>query len=258
MIQRLSRPTVPAIILTIILGGVAGCGLLDREEPLRPGDLSLKLSPHVEMRLLLIKPMNLLVGKYEVTNQQYRKFKPDHDSGTHNDLSLNQDDQPAVNVRWDEAVRFCEWLTANHGEQNGKKYRFRLPTEKEWMTFAASGHDTEYPWGDEWPPPKKWNYYGIENPELARKIDHDDKFRVSAPVRKSGVNAWGLYGVGGNVWEWCADQDGKSRVIKGASWADSAPLFLSLSRRNTYEPNYSYINLGFRVVAEPAGADGKN
>lgn len=86
-------------------------------------------------------------------------------------------------------------------------------------------------------------------------LESSDGHRVSVPVNKSGANEWGLYGVGGNVWEWCEDQEeaqGSTHVLKGASWADCAPLFLRTTRRSAYAADYKYINLGFRVVAEPA------
>ncbi len=231
----------------------AGCSWLGFEEPLKPGDLSLKLGGDVELRLVLVPPMKLLVGKYEVTNGQYRKFKPGHNSGQHNGQDLNQDNQPAVNVSWKDATAFCAWLTKEYGAAGAKKYKFRLPTEKEWIAFAACGRALEYPWGSDWPPPAHWNYFGMENQAVGAKVERADKFQVSAPVRKSGVNAWGLYGTGGNVWEWTADKEGEqSRILKGGSWSDYIPMFMRLDRQSSYEPDYRYINLGFRVVAEPA------
>ncbi|MFH1970624.1 MAG: SUMF1/EgtB/PvdO family nonheme iron enzyme, partial [Verrucomicrobiota bacterium] len=189
------------------------------------------------------------VGKYEVSNKQYRCFKTSHNSGQHKQMTLNQDDQPAVAVSWNDANNFCAWMTKTIG---GNQWRFRLPTEQEWETVAACGKSAEYPWGNG-PIPRKWNYFGIENPEPGRKLDHNDGYRASCPVQKSGANAWGLFGVGGNVWEWCEDTDdteGKTRVLKGASWSDCAPLFLKISRRSSYTADYTSSSIGFRVIAE--------
>ncbi len=232
----------------------AGCAWMGFEDKPQPGDLTLQLDGDLQLRLVLVQPMQLLVGKYEVTNRQYRKFKPQHDSGEHDGRRLNADNQPVVNVSWKDAAAFCGWLTKNYGEVDGQKFKFRLPTEQEWMTFAACGRELEYPWGSEWPPPAGWNYFGMENQAVGSKVERPDKFQVSAPVRKSGVNEWRLYGTGGNVWEWTADKEGEhSRILKGGSWSDYIPMFMRLDRQSSYEPDYRYINLGFRVVAEPAG-----
>ncbi len=227
---------------------LAGCG-----ERTNRDDLVATLAPKITLRCVRIAPLDgLYVGKYEVNNQQFRAFRPAHRSGEHQGLSLDGDAQPAVQVSWEDARQFCDWLTRTAG---GGRWRFRLPTAAEWEAFAACGATAEYPWGPGGLPPKSWNYFGLENPGVAQKLDRSDGFRVSAPVRKSGVNAWGLYGVGGNVWEWCedAEDEGRTRVLKGASWADSAELFLKTARRSSYTPDYRSSGLGFRVVAVPAG-----
>ena len=249
-----SRMAAGALAGFLMLAG-AGCAWFGAEERLKPGDLTLKLGEDTELRLVWLAPMQLLVGKYEVSNRQFRKFKPAHNSGRHNDQTLDDDSQPAVNVSWKDADAFCAWLTKQYGAVGDKKYKFRLPTEQEWIAFTACGRELEYPWGNELPPPANWNYFGLENQAVGPKVERGDKFQVAAPVRKSGVNAWGIYGAGGNVWEWTADKEGQaSRILKGGSWSDSIPMFLRLDRQSAYEPDYRYINLGFRLVAEPAAA----
>ncbi|MBI2440812.1 MAG: SUMF1/EgtB/PvdO family nonheme iron enzyme [Lentisphaerae bacterium] len=229
-----------------LLAGLAGC----RKPISDVADLVVKLAPKTKLRLVYIPALKLYVGKYEVTNKEFRCFRPAHNSGAHQQLSLNEDSQPAVAVSWDDASAFCEWLTETHG---AKRWQFRLPREQEWATFAACGQATEYPWGAG-AIPNHWNYFGRENPEVGQKLDRNDGYRVACPVKKSGANAWGLFGVGGNVWEWCQDADdaeGRTRVLKGASWADCAALFLKISRRSSYTANYTSASIGFRVVAEP-------
>ena len=213
-----------------------------------------KLSPKAKLRLIYLEPLKMFVGKFEVSNLEYRCFRPEHSSGVHGDLSLDGNSQPAVNVSWNDARAFCDWLTRNHGETPAGKLRFRLPTEKEWESYATCGTGAEFPWGD-WPPPKSLNYYGRENRSAGQMLETYDGHRVSAPVKKSGENEWGLYGVGGNVWEWCEDMEdvqSATRLLKGGSWADCDPLFLRTTRRGGYDAGYKYINLGFRVVADPA------
>lgn len=213
-------------------------------------DLVVKPCPKVSMRFVYLPALDRYMGKYEVSNGEYRCFKTKHDSGQHEGLTLNKDSQPVVQVSWEDAKAFAEWLTKTAG---GNTWRFRLPNEQEWMMAASCGRpDALYPWGDG-DIPARWNYYGRENPKPGQKLDRDDGYRVSSPVQKSGANAWGLYGMGGNVWEWCEDADdaeGKTRVLKGASWADCAPLFLSLDRRSSYTADYRSSSIGFRLIAE--------
>ena len=239
--------------LLLAAGLLPGCNWMTPAEDGEGNEniLVFNLGNEVTLKMVWIAPLALLVGKYEVSNQQFRRFKPQHNSGQYKQLDLNGDSQPVVNVNWNEAQDFCRWLSKNYSVLGAKRYEFRLPTEKEWEAFAACGQEAEYPWGPSWPPPRNWNYFGRENKEPGQKLDNKDGFRVSCPVQRSGANNWGLCGVGGNVWEWCQDTDGKSksRVFKGASWSDCHPYFLKLSRRSSNAPDNRYMNRGFRVVA---------
>jgi len=239
----------------ITLGLLGGYLWKHRAERDQSGDWILDIGAGVKMRLIPVESLKLGVGKYEVTNKQFRRFMPSHQSGVHeNTDDLNGDEQPVANVSWKEAKAFCEWLTQKYGTVNGSRYRYRLPTEEEWIAFATCGTGSTYPWGDAGHPPDTWNYYGTENSMPGPKLDQTDGFPVSCPVRKSGNNAWRLYGVGGNVWEWCEDACDGGRLCKGASWADYAPLFLQTERRSSHAPDNKSVNVGFRVVAEEAVA----
>jgi len=245
---------ISGLTISIVVLFQSGCGQFKKHGR----TVSVKLSPDVKLRLVYLDQLKLFVGKYEVCNAEFRCFRPQHSSGTHEGQNLNGDRQPAVNVSWNDAHAFCDWLNKNHSDTPTGKLKYRLPTVKEWETYATCGTGSEFPWGA-WPPPKRFNYFGRENRSPGgQMLEHNDGHRVSAPVEKSGDNDWGLYGVGGNVWEWCEDKDEEMpamRVLKGASWADSMPLFLRTSRNSAYEPTYKYINLGFRVVAEPVEGD---
>lgn len=249
-IHRLAFPRCMFLLMAVLFLFQTGCGLFKPQGK----TLVIRITPKVKMRLVYVEPLKIFVGKYEVSNLEYRCFRPEHSSGSHEGISLDDGNQPVVNVSWNDARAFCDWLTKNHGITPSGGLVFRLPTEKEWEVYATCGANSEFPWGA-WPPPKKLNYYGRENKSVAQSLETYDGYRASSPVNKSGANEWGLYGVAGNVWEWCEDKDepqSSMRVLKGGSWADCAPLFLRTGRRSAYDTGYKYINLGFRVVAEQA------
>jgi Sulfatase-modifying factor enzyme 1 len=179
---------------------------------------------------------------------------------------------PVVGVSWNDAKAFCEWLTirerASGALSAGMKYR--LPTDEEWS--VAVGLDSEpgntpeekdskknlYPWGKRWPPPaKSGNYRGVESKDKNEPRDWDviesynDGYARTSPVGSFEPNEMGLYDMGGNVWQWCEDwynSEGKSRVLRGASWNDSNPANLLTSRRFNYMPFERGASIGFRCV----------
>ena len=173
---------------------------------------------------------------------------------------------PVVNVNWDDAKRFCTWLTEKE-RQDGKMppgSQYRLPTDSEWSWAVGIGHregvgtprdkakklKDVYPWGTQWPPPKGAGNY---DPSLGT-----DSFDHTSPVGSFAANANGLFDLGGNVWEWCEDfLDGASgpRVLRGASWNFSGPGHLLSSYRNGVMPGARSGGIGFRCVL--AGLPGR-
>ena len=168
-------------------------------------------------------------------------------------------DCPVVNVNWNDANSFCDWLTKKEqgdGKLNGKQ-RYRLPTDWEWslavgLNEAREGAPREkdgeiagiYPWGTEWPPPSGAGNY---DPSL-----NVDSFQQTSPVGVFAPNRYGLYDMGGNVCQWCQDwYDGEQeyRVLRGASWSDDSPDMLLCSRRvYGYTPDVRRLYVGFRCV----------
>ncbi len=171
---------------------------------------------------------------------------------------FRQDDShPVVNVSWADAEAFCKWLTEKEGgEELLGGHVYRLPTDLEWSgvvgltgetgstPLARDGKvDGVFPWGKEWPP-------SIGAGNYAGNVTYDD-FDNTAPVASFRPNQYGIYDLGGNVWEWCADwgdSSQKNRVLRGGSWYGYSAGSLQASYRRYLAPNERKDDQGFRVV----------
>ena len=204
------------------------------------------------------------MGKYEVTNAQYRKFKPDHNSGAYDGNSLNGDNQPVVNVSWYDAVKYAEWLS----ERSGRTYR--LPTEAEWEYAARGGTKGRNYWGED--PADACRYANVADMTAKSQwsdwtvSDCSDGYKVAAPVGRYLPNAFGLYDMMGNAWEWTNDwydaeyyfkspkinplgpSSGSLRVPRGGGWGNASEC-VRVSDRNGFAPDFHIIFLGFRLVS---------
>ena len=205
------------------------------------------------------------MGKYEVTNAEYRRFKSGYDSKAYKGKSLNGDKHPVVNVSWDDAVAFAEWLSRKSGR------KFRLPTEAEWEYACRAGMSTARFWGNG---ESSACRYANVNDLTSKKVNKfswsnfscDDGYAVTAPVGSFRPNAFGLYDMLGNVWEWCSDwydadyyknspgqnpqgaSSGSYRVYRGGSW-DDYPWHVRSALRLRREPGFRSSFLGFRLVS---------
>ncbi len=210
-----------------------------------------------------IEPLKLWAGKYEVTNGQFRRFRPGHTSRARENISLDGNDQPVVYVSWHDAQAFCEWLNRTYRDRLPKGFTFRLPSSVEWTQLARCGDQRMYPWGNRWPPA-----YGNYSDLTAREhlaawngiAGYTDGFAVTAPVTQSGINEWGLYGVGGNVWEWCLDDypgDKRYKIRRGGSWDFDPEPSLRIDMIGFDRPDVRDDTIGFRVVATMAERAGR-
>lgn len=219
----------------------------------------------------------------EVTNQQFKQFLPQHSSRHINGNTLDRPTQPVVNISWEQAARYCNWLSKKEQlipvyiEQQGKitganmqANGYRLPTEAEWAWAARATQNGEkkHIWGSGFPPKgKSGNFADTSAAKIVGRIiaSYHDGFPVSAPVGSFAANEKGLYDLGGNVSEWVhdyygiefslstkADQDptgpekGDNRVIRGASWRRGDITSLRLSFRDYgKEPR---DDVGFRIA----------
>lgn len=177
-------------------------------------------------------------------------------------------DHPAVNVSWDDAMAFCDWLTKKEQQEGllpaAKQYR--LPSDQEWSNAVGLGQEEGsspeardmgvpdiYPWGRQWPPPVgAGNYTGDETGSDVAIKGYDDAFPWTAPVGSFTPNVLGIYDLGGNVWEWCTDwwnSEQKAKVLRGGSWYNGALRLSLLSSSRVHAlPASSTDNYGFRCV----------
>ncbi len=230
----------------------------------------------------ITRPFFLAV--HEVTNDQFRQFAPEHSSGRAGGMSLRTASHPVVGVTWEDAVRYCNWLSDQEGlppvyvERDGKWTArtplpdgYRLPTEAEWALAARMAGGSEprkYIWGNDLPLPKGAGNYGDSS---ASRILGDslpgytDGFPVTAPVGSFDADPLGIYDLGGNVAEWVHDAytiypqgagevirdptgppEGEYHVIRGAGWMDAKLTRLRLSYREYGDEPAS--DVGFRIA----------
>jgi formylglycine-generating enzyme len=207
------------------------------------------------------------LGKYEVTNREYRKFKSTHDSKSWSGHTLNDDQQPVVYVSWQDAHNFAKWLSKTGGSS------YRLPTEAEWEYGARAGSKNDVPWDES--ASNVCEYGNFLTPEAKAEFGWswqvftcEDKFKVTAPVGRFRGNKFGLYDMLGNACEWVADWydenyyqgsprnrpngpfKGFFKGSRGGCW-NSGPANVSFAHRRNYLPSYSIDYTGFRLVREP-------
>ncbi|MBN2301339.1 MAG: SUMF1/EgtB/PvdO family nonheme iron enzyme [Lentisphaerae bacterium] len=216
--------------------------------------LSVPIGRGESLEFVWIEKLGLWMGKYEITNRQYRRFNSRHTSMFRERFSLDGDQQPAVYVSWKDATEYCKWLNKEFSDRIPQGTVFRLPTDREWVTAAQCGDNRIYPWGNNWPP-KYGNYSDItarENLPYWQGIkQYNDGFAVACPVSDSGANEAGIYGLGGNVWEWCDDwfdPDKKYKVRHGASWDYDGKDSIRIKGIGFDSPKTRDDTIGFRVV----------
>jgi formylglycine-generating enzyme required for sulfatase activity len=161
---------------------------------------------------------------------------------------------PVESVNWGEAKEFCRRLSATPAERAARRV-YRLPTEAEWEYACRAGTTTRWYCGDD------------EAGLLDAAWFSQNAERITHPVGEKRPNAWGLYDMHGNVWQWCADRfsaeyykqspssdptgpiAGGDSVLRGGGCFDRASWCRSAFRRY-YGRNYHIADFGFRVVVE--------
>ena len=190
------------------------------------------------------------IGRFPVTNREYRLFIDDTDAPSPpfwSDAMFSDPAQPVVGISWDDAIAYCKWLRGQTGKE------VRLPTEAEWERAARGARDGAlYPWGDE--PPWERPYPGY-NPE------------TGGPqcVGANAPNDFGLYDMSEGVHQWCSDyydpnyysyspeknppgaSFGKRRASRGGSWRHRIK-FSRCAARSSLPPAFKYADYGFRLA----------
>ena len=244
------------------------------------------LTNSLGMKFVPVKGTDVLFCIHETRRQDYAAFAAENPAvdGSWKKANRNgipvgdKDDHPVVAVNWDEAHKFCEWLS----KKEGKTYR--LPTDEEWSMAVGIGRQEtrlkestpeslrlgvkeEYPWGGDFPPKSKdkaGNYKDAAYAEAFKTSplleDYDDGFATTAPVMSFKPNKLGIYDLGGNADEWVEDwynTSQKDRTTRGLNWYNVGSDMLSSGRGHAV-PNDHNIIIGFRVVLEaPKSATSK-
>jgi formylglycine-generating enzyme required for sulfatase activity len=203
-------------------------------------------------RVRISKPFYL--GKYMVTQEQWEAVMGNHPS------NFQGPKNPVEQVSWDDCQQFLGKLNARFSRQPQAPLpdegKFRLPSEAQWEYACRAGSTTQFYFGDDEKQLGQYAWYG------------ENSGRKTHPVGEKKPNAWGLYDMHGNVWEWCQDwhdggyyakspaddptgpATGSDRVIRGGSWSLVAALCRS-SCRFFYPPGFRFSRVGFRVARMP-------
>ena len=242
----------------------------------RMGDLDRSgFSNELPAHTVILRPFKL--GKYEVTFAQWdacvagggcpRESDDRSDNNYHlaNDEGWGRGNRPVINVSWDDAQLYIDWLNSRTGGG------YRLPSEAEWEYAARAGSTTKYPWGNDIDGSEANCGHGCDN----------NTYVFTAPVGSFPANAWGLHDMLGNVWEWVQDcwhtsyrgapNDGSAwtsscdgynydkqnyddedsrRVMRGISWYGSSFPPPGISFRGRKERPQRSEDRGFRVAQD--------
>jgi formylglycine-generating enzyme required for sulfatase activity len=229
-----------------------------------PEKMTIDLGAGVKMDFALIRPGSFMMGSekgdddekpvhevtitkpfymgvYEVTQAQWKAVMGDNPS------NFKGDDLPVESVSWEECQGFLEKLKGKVGEG----MTCRLPTEAEWEYACRAGSKTEYCFGDDEGPLGEYAWYRANSEQKTHAVG------------QKKPNAWGLYDMHGNVWEWCADgykryrrdaatdpkgpSEAAARVLRGGSWCDDAQ-YTRCAPRSGPGPEIRRRDYGFRVV----------
>ncbi len=217
------------------------------------------------------------MGQYEVTFDEYDLFAAATGRGKPSDQDWGRYSRPVINVSWDDAVAYTQWLSDRTG------LNYRLPSEAEWEYAARAKTTTERYWPEKTEAEKDdpactyANVFDTKNESVIKNyfsgitwepFNCADEFPYTAPVGQFKANRWQLQDMLGNVWEWTQDcyvdsyektpRDGSAqespdntacplRVLRGGSW-NEAPQSMRSAFRYRSAPGSRYNDIGFRLA----------
>ena len=200
---------------------------------------------------------SFMIGKYEVTQKQYKAVMGKNPSKFKNDT------QPVELVNWNDAKEFCEKLNTKFSSSIPSGFKFDLPTEAQWEYACRAGTNSSLNNGKE-----LTTEYKCDNLDEVGWYAKNSKF-TTHPVGQKQPNSWGIYDMQGNVSEWCLDYNGSfvegeakdplgpekgtDRVIKGGNYNVNAKFCRSAIRLNA-NPKTKDMKTGFRVALIPVGS----
>ncbi len=215
-----------------------------------------------------------LIGRYEVTNEQYAAFLSTVDPGALSDSTClpgrtflldsiapcnwhqpvtgvpgrgyhvedGYADHPVTGISREGMQMYCSWLTSR--DETGTLYR--LPTREEWIVSAAGGLDGPYSWGQAAADDASLNLSDSHEPIMRRCPGITDGFSETAPRGSYPANSWGLFDMSGNVWEAC-----EPGIAMGGSWiSDSSDCRIDSSIELGGNQGYAFV--GFRIAGVTA------
>lgn len=180
---------------------------------------------YAEIEMISIPGKNYAMGKYEVTQSQWEAVMGSNPSN-YKDCG---DTCPVENVSWNDTQEFIQKLNDHTGQQ------YRLPSEAEWEYACRAGSQQEY--------------CGSDNIDSVAWYDGNSGNKTH-PAGQKQANAWGLYDMSGNIWEWvqdCYEGDCAKRVLRGGSW-NNYPQGARAAFRFRNDPAFRFSDFGFRLA----------
>jgi formylglycine-generating enzyme required for sulfatase activity len=190
------------------------------------------------------------VGKYPVTFDEYDKFCEDTGKKKPKDKGWGRGRQPVINISWNEAKEYAEWISEKSGED------YTLLSESEWEYIARAGTSTKWSFGDSSEQLEDYAWFDINSGDRTHSVG------------EKRPNGWNIYDVHGNVWEWCEDdwvqnyeetpidgtpnsiENSNRKVIRGGAYFNFQDYTRSVNRSSS-EKSKREPYFGFRLKMNP-------
>ncbi len=217
-------------------------GITDQMIRIPGGEIELRDDRTKKKWTVEIEPF--LLAKFPVTQELYFALTNDDPS------TIKGSSRPVETVTWKEAVIFCNRLSAEAGLNSC----YFIQEENEQITFDITANGFRLPTEAEWEYACKAGTGGIRYGDLNNIAWYkENSERTTHDVGQKEPNAWGLYDMLGNVWEWCSDiydetVYGSYRLFRGGGWCDEERSVMATTRRRSHPLKFKIDDLGFRIA----------